>query len=89
MSPVRTGVRERRERARRRALKAEMVREIEGLRAMAAQALAELDDHVASELHRLKSAMAAAHPDHGGSNEAFIAARQRYLGAKRRWRRSY
>ena len=44
MSPARTLNRERRERARRRALKAEMVREIERLRAMAARALAELDE---------------------------------------------
>jgi hypothetical protein len=28
--------------------------------------------------------MAAAHPDRGGSNTAFIAARERYLGALRR-----
>jgi hypothetical protein len=34
------------------------------------------------DLHALKMAMAAAHPDHGGSSEAFIKARERYLNAK-------
>ncbi|MER6351240.1 hypothetical protein ABT186_05160 [Streptomyces sp. NPDC001634] len=32
----------------------------------------------------LKAAMAAAHPDRGGTDEAFIAARERYLKALRR-----
>lgn len=32
----------------------------------------------------LKAAMAAAHPDRGGTSEAFIAARERYLSAKNR-----
>ncbi|KAB1149241.1 hypothetical protein F7R91_05640 [Streptomyces luteolifulvus] len=32
----------------------------------------------------LKAAMAAAHPDRGGTDEAFIAARERYLRALRR-----
>ncbi|MFI6123242.1 hypothetical protein ACIBCU_26275 [Streptomyces sp. NPDC051064] len=34
------------------------------------------------DLKALKAAMAAAHPDRGGSNEAFIAARQRYVHAR-------
>lgn len=33
-------------------------------------------------LDELKAAMASAHPDRGGSGEAFIAARQRYERAK-------
>ncbi|MEU9470468.1 hypothetical protein AB0D78_28390 [Streptomyces avermitilis] len=36
-----------------------------------------------SDLAELKSAMAAAHPDRGGSDEAFIAARARYEKARR------
>jgi hypothetical protein len=36
------------------------------------------------DLRQLKAEMAAAHPDRGGSNAAFIAARERYLGALRR-----
>jgi hypothetical protein len=68
-----------RTRARNRALRAEMVR----LTKLAEQGLAELDDFVASRLRQLKAEMAAAHPDHGGTSEAFIAARERYLGAKR------
>lgn len=36
------------------------------------------------ELKRLKAAMADAHPDRGGTSEAFIAARERYLRARRR-----
>lgn len=35
-------------------------------------------------LKELKAAMAAAHPDRGGTSEAFIAARQRYERARRR-----
>lgn len=34
------------------------------------------------DLHAPKMAMAAAHPDAGGTNEAFIEARRRYLRAK-------
>jgi hypothetical protein len=34
------------------------------------------------ELYRLKMAMAAAHPDHGGNDKEFIAAHERYLRAK-------
>lgn len=34
-------------------------------------------------LKELKAAMAAAHPDRGGTSEAFITARERYLRAKR------
>lgn len=34
-------------------------------------------------LSELRKAMADAHPDRGGTNEAFIAARQRYEAAKR------
>jgi hypothetical protein len=33
-------------------------------------------------LPELKQAMADAHPDRGGTDEAFIAARQRYQKAK-------
>jgi hypothetical protein len=53
-----------------------------------------LDDclqHAASttpDLHELKAAMAAAHPDHGGSNQAFIAARARHVAARRQARRA-
>lgn len=36
-----------------------------------------------ADVKRLKAEMAAAHPDRGGTDEAFIAARQRYLDAKR------
>jgi hypothetical protein len=35
------------------------------------------------DLAALKAAMAAAHPDKGGSHEAFIEARSRYIAAKR------
>jgi len=38
------------------------------------------------ELKRLKAEMAAAHPDKGGTNERFIAARERYVEARRRAR---
>ena len=34
------------------------------------------------DLAELKAAMAASHPDRGGSNEAFIAARERYEMAR-------
>jgi hypothetical protein len=66
-------------RARNRALRAEMVR----LSKMAKEALAEFDALLASRLRQLKAEMAAAHPDRGGTSEAFIKARQRYLVAKR------
>lgn len=36
------------------------------------------------DLKQLKAAMAAAHPDRGGTSEAFIAARDRYVRARRR-----
>jgi hypothetical protein len=36
------------------------------------------------DLRQLKAEMAAAHPDRGGSSAAFIAARQRYLAARRK-----
>lgn len=36
------------------------------------------------ELKRLKAAMAAAHPDKGGTSEEFIAARERYVQARQR-----
>jgi hypothetical protein len=35
------------------------------------------------DLHQLKAAMAAAHPDRGGSSAAFIEARQAYVAARR------
>lgn len=38
----------------------------------------------APDLKALKAEMAAAHPDRGGTDEAFIAARERYLRAKNR-----
>ncbi|MGC4927256.1 hypothetical protein [Streptomyces sp. DT117] len=38
----------------------------------------------APDLKALKAAMAAAHPDRGGSDEAFIAARRRYVQARDR-----
>ncbi|MFJ8766668.1 hypothetical protein [Streptomyces clavifer] len=38
----------------------------------------------AQDLKALKAAMADAHPDRGGSSEAFIAARQRYVQARQR-----
>lgn len=38
------------------------------------------------ELKRLKAAMRAAHPDLGGSDEAFIAARKQYVEARQRAR---
>jgi hypothetical protein len=38
----------------------------------------------APDLRELKAAMAAAHPDRGGSNGAFIEARKRYLAARQR-----
>jgi hypothetical protein len=38
------------------------------------------------DLRQLKAAMAAAHPDHGGSSAAFIEARQAYVAARRRLR---
>jgi hypothetical protein len=39
-----------------------------------------------SNLAALKAAMAAAHPDHGGSNAAFITAREAYVTARRQAR---
>jgi hypothetical protein len=38
------------------------------------------------DLPALKAEMAAAHPDRGGSNAAFIEARARYVAARRRLR---
>jgi hypothetical protein len=38
-------------------------------------------------LGELKAAMAAAHPDHGGTSAAFIEARRRYVEARRHGRR--
>ncbi|MFJ9376832.1 hypothetical protein [Streptomyces sp. NPDC101455] len=38
----------------------------------------------AAELKRLKQAMADAHPDRGGTDEAFIRARERYVNARDR-----
>jgi hypothetical protein len=69
--------------ARARAQRRELRKEIARLSKLAAQALAELDGSVASRLRQLKAEMASAHPDRGGSNEAFIEARHRYLEAKR------
>jgi hypothetical protein len=42
------------------------------------------DPVAAPDLKQLKAAMAAAHPDRGGTSEAFIAARDRYVRARRR-----
>jgi hypothetical protein len=36
-----------------------------------------------AKLLKLKMEMAAVHPDHGGSSEAFIEARERYVKAKK------
>ena len=36
-----------------------------------------------ADIRELKAAMAAAHPDAGGSNEQFIAARKAYVAAKK------
>jgi hypothetical protein len=41
------------------------------------------DDDEEIDLPKLKAAMAAAHPDRGGSNAAFIEARRAYVEAKR------
>ena len=38
------------------------------------------------DLRKLRAAMAAAHPDHGGSSAAFIEARSRYVAARRQMR---
>jgi hypothetical protein len=38
------------------------------------------------DLRTLKAAMAATHPDHGGSSAAFIEARSRYVAARRQMR---
>jgi hypothetical protein len=40
----------------------------------------------AADLQKLKADMAAAHPDRGGSNAAFLEARKRYVHARRRVR---
>lgn len=45
-----------------------------------------LCDAAREDISALKAAMAAAHPDRGGSNEAFIEARRRYVDARRRVR---
>ena len=57
-----------------------------GLRAAPPPPAAQSED-----LHELKVTMAAAHPDRGGSNAAFIEARKRYVAARRALRpqRSY
>ncbi len=68
-------------RARQR--KREVEREIARISKLAEQALAALDEPVTAELPRLKAEMAAAHPDRGGTSEAFIKARELYLAAKR------
>ena len=41
---------------------------------------------VEPDLAGLKATMAAAHPDHGGTNEAFIAARRQFVAARARAR---
>jgi hypothetical protein len=38
------------------------------------------------DLAQLKAEMAASHPDRGGTSAAFIAARQRYVAARRQQR---
>lgn len=43
----------------------------------------ELQQHAKPNLAALRADMAAAHPDRGGSDEAFIAARTRYETARR------
>lgn len=42
----------------------------------------ELEDQAGPDLASLRAEMAAAHPDRGGSDEAFIAARSRYERAR-------
>jgi hypothetical protein len=42
-----------------------------------------LRDPAVADIRELKAAMGAAHPDAGGSNEAFIAARQAYVAVRR------
>jgi hypothetical protein len=69
--------------ARVRVRRRELRKEIERVLKLAEQALAELDDSVASRLRQLKAEMAATHPDRGGTGETFIKARQHYLAAKR------
>jgi hypothetical protein len=44
------------------------------------------DDDEIEDIAKLKQAMAAAHPDRGGSSAAFIEARARYVDARRRAR---
>ena len=55
-------------------------------RKRATEALYRHPRDTAAELKRLKEKMADAHPDRGGSSAAFIAARQRYVDARRRAR---
>jgi hypothetical protein len=40
-----------------------------------------IEEHRQPSLDELKAAMTAAHPDRGGTDEAFIVARRRYEGA--------
>jgi hypothetical protein len=47
----------------------------------------ETHNEPAPDLSHLKAEMAAAHPDRGGSNAAFIEARARYVAARRQMRR--
>jgi hypothetical protein len=44
------------------------------------------DREAIPDLHRLKAEMAAAHPDRGGNSTEFIAARARYVAARRQVR---
>ena len=59
------------------------------LEAMLAACRPAADDEPTPDLVALKQAMADAHPDRGGSNAAFIAARQAYVAARRRERASH
>jgi uncharacterized protein YigA (DUF484 family) len=69
--------------ARTRAQRRHLREEIARLTELAREGLAELDELLASRLRQLKAEMAAAHPDRGGTSEAFMKARARYLVAKR------
>jgi hypothetical protein len=68
--------------------KLEATGQIHGLYASLADFLAERyrNEDKPPDLRQLKAAMAAAHPDRGGSSAAFIEARQVYVAARRRLR---
>jgi hypothetical protein len=65
-----------------KALEAEQAREVGAQQTFRPVPEATVINVVDTNLRRLKAEMAAAHPDHGGTNDAFIAARKRYLKAR-------